>query len=166
MMRVLIGVAVAGFVSLGLARAADPVDRPDPEAIEAKLRKVREQLEKLRAEERVLAEQLADALASAPGSIKAEVTGVLRHKGKGECYYISLVSPNGATRVWLPPASDKVRDQLGTLHGKAVVATGQMHQRHPPTAVPYASPLHEIPEGAFYLWPFEIAAAPEPDPKK
>ena len=136
-MRVFIGVGVAGFVLLGLAHAGD--ERPDPEAIEAKLRKVREQLEKLRAEERVLAEQLVEAKATAPGSIKAEVTGVLRHKGKGDCYYISLWGANGETRVWLPPGSAKVRDQLGTLHGKAVVATGQMHQRHAVRSVSYAS---------------------------
>ncbi|HJZ90856.1 MAG TPA: hypothetical protein VKE40_08280, partial [Gemmataceae bacterium] len=83
-MRVLIIAVVTGFVSLGLASAGDPVERPDPEVIESKLRKVREQLEKLRAEERVLAEQLADAKSSAPGSIKAEVTGVLRNTGKGD----------------------------------------------------------------------------------
>ena len=96
--------------------------------IEAKLKKVRELLEKLRAEERELAEKLAEAKTSAVGSIKAEVTGVLRHKGKGECYYLSLWSPNGETRVWILPANDKDRDHLGTLHGKTVFASGPMYQ--------------------------------------
>src|SRR5688572_28614745 len=127
-MRAVIGVVVTGFICLGLPAAGKPDAPPDPEAIEAKLREVRAKLEKLRAEERELAERLASAKASAPGSIRAEVTGVLRHPGKGVHYYVSVRSPDGETRVWLPPASDKLRDQLGTLHGKVVVATGQMHQ--------------------------------------
>ena len=161
-MRVLIIAVVAGFVSIGLARAADPVDQPDPDALEIKLRKVRERLEKLRAEERVLAEQLADARASAPGSIKAEVTGVLRHTGKGDCYSISLRHPNGVTRVWILPANDKARDQFGTLNGKTVVVIGWMYQRHPPKEIPLTTQVQEVPEGAFYIWPSEIAVAPAP----
>ena len=164
-MRVIICVVVTGFMSFCFARTAQSGDRPDPAVIEAKLRKVREQLDRLRAEERVLAEQLADANATAPGSIKAEVSGFLRHDTAGGSYYISVRSSNGETRIWLPP-SDKRRDQLGSLHGKAVVATGGMHQRHRSDKVPYVWTEKEVPEGAFYLWPFEIAAAPGLSPKK
>jgi hypothetical protein len=168
-MRLFLAVVVTGFISLGQFPAGGPGGPggpPDPEVIEAKLRKVREQLDKLRAEESVLAEQLADAKASVPGSIKAEVSGVLRRDGKDGAYYISLRSPNGETRVWLPPTDDKRRDQFGSLHGKAVVAIGGMHQRHPARAAPYAWSEKAIPEGAFYLWPFEIAPTPAPGPKK
>ena len=73
-MRAIIVVVVTGFICFGLPAAGQPDDPPDPEAIEAKLREVRTKLEKLRAEERDLAERLASAKASAPGSIKAEVT--------------------------------------------------------------------------------------------
>jgi hypothetical protein len=164
-MRAVIGVVVTGFICFGLS-AADKPDAPlDPEAIEAKLREVRAKLEKLRAEERELAERLASAKASAPGSIKAEVTGVLRHPGNIVHYYVSVWSDGVETRVWLPPVTDKVRDQLGTLHGKAVVVTGRMNLPQP-KRVPAVSPEWEMPEGAVFMWPFEIAVAPDREPKK
>jgi hypothetical protein len=165
-MRVFISAVVTGVVSLGLVHASDPVERPDPVAIEARLRKVREQLEKFRAEERNLAEQLADAKESVPGSIKGEVTGVLRHTGKGENYYISVWSANGETRIWILPANDKERDEFGTLHGKVVVASGQMYQRHAPKTTPLTTQVQEVPEGSFYMWPSKIVAGPDPGPKK
>jgi len=165
-MRVFICLVVTGVVSLGLANAGDPVERPDPEAIEAKLRKVRDQLEKLRAEERELAEALANSKESAAGSIKAEVTGVLRFTGKGDSYYISMWGPDNETRIWILPATDKERDQFGTLHGKTVVASGQMYQRHAPKTIPLTTQVQEVPEGAFYMWPSKISAAPASEPKK
>lgn len=165
-MRTVIGMAVTGFLFLGLSPAGERGDLPDPEAIEAKLREVRKKLETLRAEERELAEQLAAANAAAPASIKAEVTGALRHDSKGGCYYISVRSANGETRVWLPPTDEKGRDQLGSLHGKAVVANGNMHQRYPARTVPYVWSEREVPEGAFYLWPYEISAPLAPAAKK
>lgn len=164
-MRAVIGIVVSGFICFGLPAAGQPDARPDPEAIEARLREVRTKLEKLRAEERELAEQLASAKASAPGSIKAEVTGVLRHPGKVVHYYVSFWKEGVETRVWLPPTSDKIRDQLGSLHGKAVVVTGQMHLPQP-RRVPAVSPEWEMPEGAVFMLPFEITAAPDRQPKK
>src|SRR5262245_4917844 len=159
-MRVLISLVVAGLVSIGLVNAGDPLEKPDPDVIEAKLRKARENLEKLRAEERELAEALANAKESAAGSIKAEVTGVLRFTGKGDSYYISMWSPDSETRIWILPATDKERDQFGTLHGKTVVASGQMYQRHAPKTIPLTTQVQEVPEGAFYMWPSKITAAP------
>lgn len=164
-MRAVIGIVVTGLICLSMPAADKPEVQSDPDAIEAKLREVRASLEKLRAEERELAERLASAKAGAPGSIKAEVTGVLRHPGKVVHYYVSFWKDGVETRVWLPPTSDKVRDQLGTLHGKAVVVTGQMHL---PQArrIPAVSPEWELPEGAVFMLPFEIAPAPHPESKK
>jgi hypothetical protein len=164
-MRSFMGV-VSGFVLLGFVQAGGPLDQRDPAELEAKLRRVREQLEKLRAGEQRLAEQAAEAKASAPGSIKAEVSGVLRYQAKDECYYISLWHPNGETRVWLASSNDKVVEKLGSLHGKVVAANGKMAQRHESKAIPYASPLDRVPLGHFYLWSFDIAAVSDTGPKK
>jgi len=164
-MRGVIGIVATGLICFTLPTAGWPNDPPDPDAIEAKLKEVRAKLEQLRAEERDLAERLVSAKASAPGSIKAEVTGVLRHQGKLVHYYVSFWAEGVETRVWLPPTSDKVRDQLGTLHGKAVVVTGQMHLPQP-KRVPAVSPEWELPEGAVFMLPFEIAPAPDRAAKK
>ncbi len=164
-MRSILGITTA-FMLLGFLHAGGPVRQVDPEEIESKLRKVREQLEKLRAEERVLAEQLAEARASTLGSIKAEVTGVLRHHAKGDSYYISVWHPNGETRIWLPSPSGKLKEELGTLHGKLVVAKGNMAQRHESKSVPYPWSINQVPVGGFYFWSFEIAAAPASSTKK
>lgn len=142
-------------------RAEEPQLPPNPEEIEAELNAVRNQLAKLRAKERELAERLAEAKATAPGSIKAEVTGVLRNKGKGDGYYLSLVNQNGETRIWLPPANNEVRDLLGSLHGQAVTVKGQMYQRHPARTIPYALP-DEVSVGEFYILMFELV---KPNPK-
>src|SRR5262249_57377992 len=111
-----------------------------------------------------LAEPSAGAKSSAPGSIKGEVTGLLRNTGKGDCYYISLWSANSETRIWILPANDKDRDQLGALHGKSVVASGLMYQRHAPKEIPLTTQVQEVPEGSFYMWPSKIAAARDSDP--
>lgn len=164
-MHAIIIALAAGFISPNVPTAGGPENPPDPEAMAAKLQEVRAKLEKLRAEERELAERLASAKANLPGSIKAEVTGVLRHPGKVVHYYVSLWNDGVETRVWLPPTSDTLRDRLGTLHGKAVVVTGQIHL---PSSrrVPALSPEWEMPEGAVFMLPFEIMIAPDREAKK
>lgn len=164
-MRAFVGVVVAGLVCLNLSAADRPDPAPDPEAIEVKLKEVRAKLEKLRAEERELAERLASAKAAAPGAIKAEVTGVLRRPEKSALYYVSLWSGGDETRVWLPPTGDKLRDRLGSLHGQAVVVTGQMHLPQP-RRFPAPSPDWELPEGAVWMSAFEAATAPGREAKK
>jgi hypothetical protein len=164
-MRIDIAVVVTVFVGISLPATSQPGDPPDPAGIEAKLKEVRAKLDQLRAEERDLAERLASAKEASPGSIKAEVTGVLRHPGKLVHYYVSFWNDGVESRVWLPPINDQVRDKLGTLHGKAVVVTGQMHLPQP-RRVPAVSPEWELPDGAVFMTPFEIMAAPEREPKK
>jgi len=164
-MRICIAVVVTVFVGISLPATGRPADPPDPVAIDAKLKEVRAKMDQLRADERDLAERLAIAKAASPGSIKAEVTGVLRHPGKLVHYYVSFWTDGVESRVWLPPTNDQVRDKLGALQGKAVVVTGQMHLPQP-RRFPAVSPEWELPEGAVFMTPFEIAAAPEREPKK
>jgi hypothetical protein len=139
-------------------------DTPTPteEQIEAQLREVRKQLEALRTEEQKLQQQLEQAKAAPRGSIKAEVTGVLRWRDEGGGYYIAIRpgdDPKRDTRVWLWISEDKVTARkLEGLKRKHVVARGLLQQL--PEGVQAL-----VPPGGMYLSKFEIEAGETREPK-